>query len=148
MNRIGGDRAAAQDVKEVHPSGRCVRTLVTHAELLCRIQRAFASREGVCAACVHVCRRGWSRASTRESRRAVCARTRLDRLERVIGTRVESRSVGARALRYATGQPVCDATTKQGRTIRTANDRPLYESERMDESALSDSARSAWNRGH
>lgn len=45
----------------------------------------------------------------RESR--VCA---CDRLERVIGTRVESRSGGARAL---------STTTKQGRTIHTANDR-------------------------
>lgn len=49
----------------------------------------------------------------RESRAApVCA---CDRLERVIGTRVESRSGGgARAL---------STTTKQGRTIHTANDR-------------------------
>ena len=39
--------------KSISPRGRCVRTLVTHAELLCRIQRAFASRAGVCAACVH-----------------------------------------------------------------------------------------------
>lgn len=84
-------------------ASRRMRTLVTNAELLCRIERAFASRLEFVCACADVAGRVQRRARI-ASGRSVCVRA-CDRLERVIGTRVESRSGGARALRYAMKRP-------------------------------------------
>lgn len=108
---------AVQDVKERHPL-RSVHANARHARrTVVQNSARICIPADVCAACARV--QTWLVAcnDARIAACSVCVHP-VDRLKRVIGTRVESRSAGARALRYATGQPA--AMRPRNRVERSA----------------------------